>query len=351
MTKPLRVTINGATFEMPIGEVLLDSALVNGVEVPHDCRSGQCGSCLVRVEAGRTIGGDTAEPGMVRACQARVLTDLDVRFRQPMPIQTVDGEIARLRELGSEAVEVVICLDRPLGMRPGQHCHVTFKGYPARTYSPTLALDGDDEPQTLRLHVRRLPQGRVSAHLGESIRPGHRVRLEGPFGTACFQEGESSRLVLFASGTGFAPIWAIADSALREWPSRQMVIVVGTRTLEAFYMGQALSRVAHHCRQVDIFAMTRVPQSKFAWIGQGRPDDLSYLIEPGDIVHAAGGPDMVAALETAAATVGARFLADAFHPSDSTRAGWRLPSLAALAGGLRPPRKAASLMARLQGAG
>jgi 3-phenylpropionate/trans-cinnamate dioxygenase ferredoxin reductase subunit len=351
MTKQLRININGEAFAAPIGELLLDSALVNGIEVPHDCRSGQCGTCLVRVEAGRTIGGDTAEPGVVHACQARVLTDLDVSFREPLPVVEIDGEVAGLRLIGADVAEVVIRLAAPFAMRPGQYCKTTFKGYPARAFSPTIALDGTDEPQTLRLHIRRLPDGRVSSRIGSAIRVGHPVRLEGPFGTAHFLEQQPNRLVLFASGTGFAPIWAIADSALREWPGRPLLMVIGARALTSFYMGPALSRIAHYCPQVEIFALSREPQHQMDWVGQGRPDDLSHLIAPNDIVHAAGAPDMVDTIVRAGQAAGARVLADAFTPSATDGSSrWRLPSFAGQVGRKNLSGRQPSLVSRLYGA-
>ena len=49
---------NAATVELNIGFIpLLDAALMNGVELPHDCRSGYCGTCRVRVLSGHTFGG------------------------------------------------------------------------------------------------------------------------------------------------------------------------------------------------------------------------------------------------------------------------------------------------------
>src|SRR5260370_35749146 len=49
MSKICKVTINDEPFLANCGELLLDWALMNGVDLPHDCRSGICGACKVRL--------------------------------------------------------------------------------------------------------------------------------------------------------------------------------------------------------------------------------------------------------------------------------------------------------------
>lgn len=80
MAKLHKIVLHGETFHARSGERLLDAALVNGVDLPHDCRAGRCGSCLLRVRSGITLGGETPQPGMVRACQAMAFSDLDLEI-------------------------------------------------------------------------------------------------------------------------------------------------------------------------------------------------------------------------------------------------------------------------------
>jgi hypothetical protein len=80
----------------------------------------------------------------------------------------------------------------------------------------------------------------VSSALGRDIRAGHRVKLTGPFGRAFFREGHSGRIVLVASGTGFAPMWSVAVAAIMEQPQREMVFIVAARSIRSLYMHAAL---------------------------------------------------------------------------------------------------------------
>ena len=70
MSKICKVTINDEPFLANRGELLLDWALMNGVDLPHDCRSGICGACRVRLVDGQVFGGHSRGDDMIHACQA-----------------------------------------------------------------------------------------------------------------------------------------------------------------------------------------------------------------------------------------------------------------------------------------
>lgn len=90
------------------GQHVLDAALLNGVEMPHDCRAGRCGACLTRVKTGITLGGETRQAGMVHACQAMVFSDLALEVEPLPPVSRVSGTLAKLSELAEDIVEVTI---------------------------------------------------------------------------------------------------------------------------------------------------------------------------------------------------------------------------------------------------
>ena len=59
MKKICKVTVNDEPFLANCGDLLLDWALMNGVDLPHDCRSGICGACKVHLVDGKVFGGQT----------------------------------------------------------------------------------------------------------------------------------------------------------------------------------------------------------------------------------------------------------------------------------------------------
>ncbi len=107
-------------------------------------------------------------------------------------------------------------------------------------------MDDFAEREFLHLQVQRIRRGRVSAAIGSGIREGHRVKVQGPFGSAFLRPASVNRLVLVASGTGFAPIWSIAVAAIQEHQRRHVVMVVGARTIDSLYMINALCVLARY---------------------------------------------------------------------------------------------------------
>ena len=219
-------------------------------------------------------------------------------------VATMSGWITALSPVAPDVVEVSIALDEPTEHLPGQYFQVKFRGFPARCYSPTVPLDRFGDQLTIHLHVLRVRDGRVSSALGHKIREGHRVKLEGPFGSAYLRPNQGNRLVLVAGGAGFAPIWSIADAAKRENFQREIVLVAGARSIESLYMIPALARLAT-CPNVTIVPVTYAPQTASPVIQTGLPTDYVPELRPDDIVYAAGTPRLVDAIKEMAAASGA----------------------------------------------
>jgi NAD(P)H-flavin reductase/ferredoxin len=314
MRKSCRVHINEQEFTAQRGEVLLDAALGNGVDVPHDCRAGQCGTCKVKVVKGMTLGGECEEIGMVKACQARIITDLEVAVEPVPEVLTTRGTVISTRPLAPDVMEVRIRPHDKIIYLPGQYYRFQFRGFPGRYFSPTAPMDRPYDGRTLRLHVRRIPDGRVSPAIGHEIQPGHPVTLNGPFGSAYFRPGLSNRLVLIGSGTGFAPIWSIADAAMEENPWRKMVLIAAAKTMPSLYMAPAFRRLREYPNARFIPTVSERPADAARIVRKGRPTDHMPALTPDDIVYACGAPQMVDAVKDLALAAGATFYADPFTP-------------------------------------
>jgi NAD(P)H-flavin reductase/ferredoxin len=314
MARSHQITANGSSFLARHGELLLDAALSNGIDLPYDCRAGHCGTCCVRLVSGEVGGGEGSEPGIVHACQCRIVGDVVIETGRPSGVRTIEGVLSSLLPLSPEVMEVGITTDSALLFHAGQYAQVCFRGYPSRPFSLTHPLRGNPSSRSVWFHVRRMADGRVTTSLGKRIKPGHRVKLTGPYGSAHFRPNLGGRMILVATNTGFAPIWSIAVAALRENPERRMMIIAGGRTIESLYMAPALVKLASF-PNVLVAPICSTPQSLTKAVMPGRPTDYLPRLLPTDVLYACGAPAMVDAIKSIAAHIGAACYADPFVPS------------------------------------
>jgi NAD(P)H-flavin reductase/ferredoxin len=313
MRKSCRVMLRDQAFFARRGDILLDAALANGVDIPHDCRSGHCGSCRVRVLDGLAIGGECGELGAARACQSRIMSDLRLEIEGLPKIRTAVGEVSAIKKRARDVVEISIMPLQPVIYLPGQYLRVQFRGYPARCYNPTASMEDLLEREFLHFQIQRIHGGQVSTAIGSGVREGHRVKIQGPYGLAFLRPASMKRLVLVASGAGFAPVWSIAVAAIKEHQRRRIVMVVGARTIESMYMINALRTLARY-PNVTIIPVVATPQNLSAAIRIGSVADHMPELSPEDTVHACGPPRLVEAVSKVAAAAKAPCYSIPFTP-------------------------------------
>ncbi len=304
------VSINGRFIEASTGDTLVDAAMSARILIPHDCCSGQCSTCRVRVESGTIDDRGSRQGNTVLACQARVTGAAAITFDEIPAMSRRPGVVTSVTPVSSDVVEILVTLNSPFRYLPGQYVNLTFPGCPPRDYSPAPRLDGTTSETELAFQIRRYPGGAVSSAIGASIVPGSRVRVAGPFGSAFFREPRKN-IHLIAGGTGWAPIWSIARSALNRGHSERMTILVGATSPSALYMrasfdwlaGQRFSRLIATCDEGAVGDLRA-----------GRPTDFLPALSPDDDVYVAGAPGLVDAVASKAADAQARCFSDPFLP-------------------------------------
>ncbi|MEE9313243.1 MAG: 2Fe-2S iron-sulfur cluster binding domain-containing protein [Rhizobiaceae bacterium] len=306
------LNINGQTITAPSGETLVDAALMGKILIPHDCSTGQCETCRVRVAWGSVDDHGTAYGDTVLACQARVHGDATLTFETAPAIATVRGVIETLTPLSASVVEVTVRTKNQLAHRPGQYAKLAFDGYPAREYSFTAKMNGNTPADQLIFQIKRLKNGLVSSALGHSIKVGHKAKVTGPYGSAFLQTQETGPLVLTASGTGFAPIWSLARAATLANDNRPLTIITGVNNPKEIYMLEAF-RWLHEHGQKNIHVVAR--EGARDTILSGTADHYLPTLTAQTSVHVAGNPDLVERVKQRALMAQARCHADPFTPS------------------------------------
>ena len=72
--------------------------------------------------------GETAAPGMVHACQARILSDVHIEAEEVPEVSHANAQVIGLRQLASDVTEVTIRPERRLHYLPGQYCKFDCEG-------------------------------------------------------------------------------------------------------------------------------------------------------------------------------------------------------------------------------
>lgn len=266
MSFQVQVQPSGQTFTVEGEETVLQAALRSGVGLPYGCKSGTCGTCKSRVLQGQWQQGEhsdtalsaaEAAEGKLLVCCSKPLTDLTIEARVltgfgDVPIRKMPARVARIERPSSNVA--IISLQLPaqerLQFRAGQYMEFILRDGTRRSYSMATAPHADE---LIQLHVRHMPGGRftdtVFGAAGTPLKERDLLRIEAPLGTFFLREDNARPIVLLASGTGFAPIKAIAEHIFHKRinrdepnkPARRVALYWGGRTRQDLYL-DALAR-------------------------------------------------------------------------------------------------------------
>src|SRR5450756_2368533 len=147
----VRVEPHGRVVRVIAGRPVLEGALAAGLNLPHSCKSGHCGSCRALLRAGDIeypngapagLTAQEAKVGNILLCQARALSNLVVEARliasvAEVDIKTLPCRIARLELVAPDVMQVFLRLPavETLRFHPGQYLDVLLDGGRRRSFS------------------------------------------------------------------------------------------------------------------------------------------------------------------------------------------------------------------------
>ena len=306
------LNINGKPIAASANETLVDAALSSGILIPHDCATGQCETCRVRVAWGAVDDAGTSYGDTVLACQARVISDATLTYEETHPVSKTTGFVESIAALSESVVEITIRTKSPLAYYPGQYAKLALTGYPAREYSFSAPMKGANEPDQLVFQIKRLRQGKVSSAIGKAIGVGHKASVSGPYGNAFLRRQETGPLVLASSGTGFAPIWSLARAVTLANDNRKIYVVAGVTTPKDAYMIDAMDWLSdHHQNDAKLVCRDEFLPNMLC----GTPDTNLPELDADTSVHVAGNPALVERVKHKALLASSRCYSDPFTAS------------------------------------
>jgi CDP-4-dehydro-6-deoxyglucose reductase, E3 len=237
----VRIDPHRRTIQASEDRPVLEAALDAGLNLPHSCKSGHCGSCRARLVEGeihypngRPLGlmDEEIAAGYVLLCQAQPRSDLKIEARfianvAQVEIKTLPCRIARLKQLAPDVMQVFLQLPsvESLRFQPGQYLDVLLDDGRRRSFSIASPPHDSD---LIELHVRRVIGGGFSELLFTTLRVGSLLRIEGPVGQFVYRES-SAPLLMIAGGTGFAPLKSMLRHMLERGVHRETHLYWGAR--------------------------------------------------------------------------------------------------------------------------
>ena len=339
------VTLDHGRFTTDGQGSILAAALAQGMAVPFSCQRGECGACRATVRDGRferlaapTERSYATADDELLMCQCRAASDLALTFahwRAPArpPALRRALVVSRL-PLAQDVTQLIVALEdaEPFDHLPGQHVQLVLPGGGRRSFSIANA-PGAVGPTRLEFHVRRQPGGAFTDGLLPRLAAGDPLTLEGPLGSCVWpQDGWGDgveHLVLLATSTGFAGVFAVLMAALHGRRMKTVTLYWGGRTLQDCYAAPLLDALkAQHGGLRWHAALSGSAGPQAAPRAQGRGHEGSGHVQDLALaaghdwsrtaVYACGRPAMVRAARAQLIAAGLphqRFLSEAFVPS------------------------------------
>lgn len=284
-------------------ESVLEGLERQGESIPNSCRSGICQSCLLQAAPGTPpetsqagLKPTLAQQGYFMACKCYPEQDLAVSLPSAAGLSVQARVLAKI-PLGDDVLGLRLVPDEDFACRPGQYINLV-NGDVVRSYSVANLPDVDG---FLELHIKRLPGGRMSNWVHDTLAAGDGVELRGPAGNCFYLPGDSRDfpIVLAGTGTGLAPLEGIARDALQQGHEGPVILVHGAVNRAGLYHVEELSQlVADHARMTYLASVRDDPDPVSADLPALVDAVLADLDLAATHVFLCGAPDLVNKLKT-----------------------------------------------------
>ena len=280
----------GETLDVGSGESVLKAILRQGRFVKYGCKHGGCSTCRAEVVQGDYELSDNTSfslsdadraAGVVLLCSTfpesdelvvdvtRTMDDLsEEQYLAGQHVQETEATVDRIEALTHDIRWLGLRLDDPAGLPflAGQYVDVAVPGAADSWRSFSMA-NPPGESGRLDLIVKVIPGGAFSAALDDSVTPGDRLRLRGPFGQ--FGARLSHRpMIMVAGGSGMAPILAMVKDLIATGNRRDVIFFYGARSRRDLFLVHELASLAdRHEWFTFVPALSEPDSADGAWAG------------------------------------------------------------------------------------
>lgn len=243
---------------------LLGDALQHNIALKHSCKNGDCGVCEAKIVSGEALAesGEEVRSGTILTCQSKALSDMVLEAEYYPELSNIKQQTlpCKVSSIAFPTPDIIAIKFRfpptaNFDFLPGQYVDLNFKGV-RRSYSIANAMiNGED----LELHIRQVPNGKMSELLFNGLKKNQLMRLEGPKGTF-FVRPDTRPLIFIATGTGIAPVKAMVEQLVHEKDTRDISIYWGMRTPDEIYSTRLKQLAAEYEHVTFIPVLSRSPE-------------------------------------------------------------------------------------------
>lgn len=301
---------SGHSFDVAEGESVLEAALRHGFILPYGCKNGACASCKGRILSGavdygsyqaKALSDAEKAEGKALFCQAKPLGDLVIEARtvgaaKDIPVKTLPCRVQKLERVADDVIvlELKLPANERLQFLPGQYLEFLLRDGSRRSFS---MANSPEEDELIQLHVRHVAGGQFTDHVFGKMKERDILRFEGPHGTFFLREDSEKPIVFVASGTGFAPIKAILEHALRKGVARPMTLYWGGRRPKDLYLNELPAKWAREHANFKYVPVISDALPEDGWTGRSGFVHRAVMEDFPDLsghqVYACGVPIMV----------------------------------------------------------
>jgi len=242
------ITFEGHDYDCHQDETILESLTRHGMLIPSSCQNGVCQTCLSKAVKGKPTAEsqkglkDTlVAQNYFLACVCKPEDDIEMAVAD-VATHDVSVTLVEKKLLNESVMRLRLRCDEPLDYVAGQFINVKHPVTElVRSYS-LASLPGED---VLELHVKRVPDGRMSGYLHDQAVVGDRLALTGAAGDCFYTDRDLQQsLLMIAVGTGLAPMYGIVRDALKHGHKGDIHIYHASLAVQGLYYRDELQMLA-----------------------------------------------------------------------------------------------------------
>lgn len=331
---PFKIKLtNGKEISVDEGNTILESALDQGIDFPHGCRTGNCGACKSKIISGDiemspysefALDEDEEKNGLILACRSVPWSDCEIKIlnkeddddKNNLEIKNLTCQVVNIRKVTKDIFVINLKLDDKINFKfkAGQYAELHIGNCKEKYFS----MANSPNTNELEFHIKTLDGGEVSNYIKNNLKLGEIIKIKGPYGNAYLREKHKGPIIAVAGGTGLAPILSIIKYSQEIEMKQPTSIYYGAQSEQELYFIEQFHTMSKINKNLNFYPVI-IEGSKNKILRQGFVTDaIVQDIEDFDGYKAylAGPPKMVEAAEKILTNKGIRKVdmhSDAFY--------------------------------------